>query len=284
MLALALPVPGHEAGNSLELIIDNMLEDIGELEDISFRTGVTGIAWCLNRCCEATGDKYDVAGFLADMDDQLYQRLVYVYPQQDAYLHDLLGNAIYFQQRETAGITRNEHYLRSLYKNISLVLIIDRLHDYFIHKTASDLIQQESTAHMETGQIMLFLSWYLQNNFNIGKAEDLLYHLVSVIESCFERHYNGNEPVSLAIYYYLTAIRYKQSVWEKNGAAIIDRLFEVHHKGDTGICGNNFFLLHTVHQYSKGKTAQDAAVPDGSKWILTDIVVECSIIEQFFLN
>jgi hypothetical protein len=283
MLGIYMYRNNEQVKDKLHRIANRIIDDIENIGDPGFGNGLLGVSWFLSWYCDVLPGTSDAQDLLFEIDDLMYQRLLYVNIDRQRMLEELAGHLIYLQHRMCAAYNRTAHHFtahhfRSMYDNIAGIMIIDKLTDLFSVTKRSAWFADQDVDLKEAGHLMLFLSWYTQNNFILDKAEKLLFDLSVAIEHLFEDdpRRRGRGAALLALCYLVSGRICKQAAWIHKGSVFCESILTENIDNADPMAHVYRFLISTALGYPEDRLP---VLPN--TWDPVQVITEQTIINQF---
>lgn len=224
-----------------EAMMDEAFDNIGDMDSMSFGEGLCGVGWAVEWLASNGFVDMNTDEFLVEIDDAVYKNVI-IAPEDTVSVKDgTLGKAIFLAIRNKSRNT-NQHRMRKVYHEMSLVILIDEVYDRLVDEEENipawqtDIYTPDDIRNM--ADTMLFLSGFLSANINGSTTEKALYKLVAFADDFLggiTRDTTSPSPELLveALYfaysYHLVGIRYDSRIWASKGKKYLAALLADDH-------------------------------------------------------
>ena len=185
---LLAKITGNKAyETNARILLDELSDNIGRVEELDFENGLAGIGWGIEWLVQNNFVDANTDEVLEDLDDELYKSVVYAKAASLSLQNGTLGKAMFFYKRLMAQNHGTERY-RSLCNQECLVLLTDEINETLLNAGTGLLsvaaLQQNLTLIQltEIAQSLIFLIKLVPLGVNAEITEKLICNIFSFIQ------------------------------------------------------------------------------------------------------
>lgn len=260
--------PNYEI--NARILLDEISDHIGDVEDLDFANGLAGIGWGIEWLVQNDFVDANTDEILEDLDDELYKSVVFAKAASLSLHNGTLGKAMYFYKRLTAQNPNPVRY-RTLCNQECLVLLTDEINETLLNKetgllSVENLRQNLTLSQLtEIAQCLVFLIKLIPLRVNAEVTEKLICAILSFTAKYAETFTTPNTKEQADAYQYLL-YSYLLGGIKLNDSAVIKSATDVIEKfslNETEITDNNLFknyldtrIEHLLNLETKPKNIQ----------------------------
>lgn len=212
-------------GLILRQLLDEIGTNIGYINEINYKSGLTGIGWAIEWMVENNLFEADTNEVLEEVDNLLYKAVLYAADEDLSLANGTLGKVAYFLKR----YQRETDPMRLVCHEECLVILTDEIRS----KAAKETYRPSSLKDLSL--ILILLDKILPHRINMVAVEEVLYNTAAAADQILSQacantslldippsHYQ--DLLHLAYAYFVTGIRQDMNHWKHRGEQFLNSL------------------------------------------------------------
>jgi hypothetical protein len=177
------------------LLLDEVCENIGTVQQMDFATGLPGIGWALEWIVQNNFVEANTDDVLESLDDELFKATIYSKTENLSLETGAIGLALFFYKRLMAQNPYTSRY-RKVYIIECLVLLIDEIHNKLLHKEDGLLSNVKPQDIKVIAQSLVFASLIEPLRVNYEKVKAIIKEVFIFINKIHESPAASTDHIS----------------------------------------------------------------------------------------
>ena len=266
------------------ILLDEISDNIGEVEELDFANGLAGIGWGIEWLVQNNFVDANTDEILEDLDDELYKSVVFAKAASLSLHNGTLGKAMYFYKRLMSQNPNPVRY-RTLCNQECLVLLTDEINETLLNKETGLLSVETFRQNLtpiqmgEIAQCLVFLLKLILLRVNAEVTEKLICAILSHAGKYAETYAapNSKEHEDAARYllhsYLLGGIKLNDIGVIKNATCLLEMFSLKETEIDDNSLFKNYLDTRLEHLLNKETMPRNIQIPK----TVFDFLASCDI-------